>query len=128
MNRIIIAATLAAACLVSTAASARPLRIVTCYGTFTDMPTVGLQIAPGKGDPCDLNGLSRRDIKRMTDVCGPLEDMDIEILLCSIRAVITPHQRSPHWHQGFKGYVNVVQKLISVTAPNPNYLYPGRSL
>jgi hypothetical protein len=40
-------------------------REMICSGFLTDMRTIGIQLGG-----CDLNSLSERDFKRVTDVCG----------------------------------------------------------
>ena len=81
-------------------------REMACSGFLTDMRTIGVQLGE-----CDLNSLSERDFKRVTDVCGSPGGIDSSALRCRIRGVGSAHQPNSYG----TGFIKKETRVLSVS-------------
>jgi len=77
-----------------------------CSGLLTDMRTIGVQLGN-----CDLNSISEKEFKRVTDVCGSPGGVDTTAPRCRIRAIVLPHKPNKYG----TGFVDLVQKVLDVS-------------
>lgn len=64
---------------------------------------------------CDLNSMTAKDLKRITDVCGePGGTNDAKETHCRISAIVSPHKSIPSENHGYGAPVYIVQKLLEV--------------
>ena len=82
----------------------------TCAGEFTDMRVIGITIGN-----CDLNSISEKDLKGITDICGqPGSIDDNEKTKCRVRALVSAQKSTPSGNHGYRASVYIVRKILQV--------------
>jgi hypothetical protein len=82
-----------------------------CTGILTDMRVIGVQL----GD-CDLNSISEKEFKRITDICGePSGINSTNETKCRISEVITPpYKIIPPANHSYGASIYIVKKVLKI--------------